>query len=109
MKNLEVVYGYQKSFYGKAKTYQSEDGRFEYLYSYGTLIGTLDRQKDTIELTKYCYYSNTTVRHVKDWLLQKNIRPDRIYIKGVPLKTWNRGALREVQNHIINTTSKNYF
>lgn len=64
MYNLEARYTHVKSHYGKAKVYE-KDGYFE-LYSYGTLVA--DYSGDTLNV--YGQYSQTTMRHLKDFINQ---------------------------------------
>ena len=109
MYDLEVRFGSQKSFYGKAIVIELENGNKKELYSYDTLIATIDYKKGTVIITDYGDYSNTTVRHLKDFLLQNDVKPSNIYISGVPQKNWSMKTVREVQNKPIRLSSYTYF
>ena len=67
-RELRVVYGTQESFYKKAFVKEDEEGT-EYLYSYYSLIltnyGRALKFEEDINL-----YSNTTMRHVREYLKQ---------------------------------------
>ena len=67
-RELRVVYGTQESFYKKAFVKEDEEGT-EYLYSYYSLIltnyGRALKFEEDINL-----YSNTTMRHVREYLRQ---------------------------------------
>jgi hypothetical protein len=62
--NLNPRYDSRKSFYGKAKV--ETDGGTQKLYSYGTLVAEIEGGKATV----YGTYSQTTLRHIKDFLQQ---------------------------------------
>lgn len=47
---------------------------FENLYSYNTLVATHDYKENKIYLKNTHLYSNTTLRHVKEWLQQKGFK-----------------------------------
>ena len=64
MKNLEAIYDSRNSFYGKAKI--ELDGNQIILYSYGTLVAFIEN--DVAYITGH--YSQTTMRHIKEFLLQ---------------------------------------
>ena len=64
MKNLEAIYDNSKSFYGKAKV--ELDGNQIILYSYETLVAFIEN--DVAYITGH--YSQTTMRHIKEFLLQ---------------------------------------
>lgn len=67
LKELYPLWDSRKSFYKKA--YISYEGNGVYnLYSYNTLVCTIDNNK--IILNRYSFYSNTTIRHLKDFLYQ---------------------------------------
>ena len=64
MKNLEAIYDSRNSFYGKAKI--ELDGNQIILYSYGTLVAFIEN--DIAYITGD--YTQTTLRHIKEFLLQ---------------------------------------
>lgn len=65
---LQPKYGSQKSFYGKAKV-SMEDGK-KVLYSYGTKVAEIDDGKARV----FGLYSNTTTRHIKEFLNQNGFK-----------------------------------
>ena len=70
LKELEVIYASQKSFYKKAFV-ENEKG-LKNLYSYGTLVATIQGQ----ECRVYGTYSPTTLRHIKEFLKQEGFTAD---------------------------------
>ena len=64
MKNLETIYDSRNSFYGKAKVELDENQII--LYSYGTLVAFIEN--DVAYITGH--YSQTTMRHIREFLLQ---------------------------------------
>ena len=64
MKNLETIYDSRDSFYGKAKVELDENQII--LYSYGTLVAFIENSIAYITGD----YSQTTLRHIKEFLLQ---------------------------------------
>ena len=105
-KELHCEYGYQKSFYGKA--YTLENDIIKQLYSYDTLIATINKKFNTVEFTQYSDYSSTTVRHVNDFLRQNGLLPQKVYIKGKSLDKFNMNAMRLMQDHIVNVNQITY-
>jgi len=61
---LECKYDSRKSFYGKAKVIY--DGDKLVLVSYSTVVAKIEDGKATI----YGLYSDTTTRHIKEFLQQ---------------------------------------
>ena len=69
---LEPRYDSRQSFYKKA--YIVRDGKIVKLYSYDTEIATINYRKkegNRISLTWAWDYSNTTLRHLKEFLAQE--------------------------------------
>lgn len=64
MYELSVIYGNQKSFGGKAKIVNSNEGID--LYSYDTLVARIKNKKAYVFNTQ----SQTTVKHIKEFLKQ---------------------------------------
>ena len=64
MFDLEARYDSRKSFYGKAKVTEEEDGSLS-LYSYNTKVATIKGGK--LEKLDYADYSMTTRRHVREF------------------------------------------
>ena len=64
MKNLETIYDSRNSFYGKAKV--ELNGSQIILYSYGTLVAFIENGIAYITGD----YTQTTLRHIKEFLLQ---------------------------------------
>lgn len=70
---LTPIYSTRKSFYQKAMVEENENG-FKNLYSYNTLIATIDNNDKLIYLTDNDYhYSMTTCSHLKEFCLQNDI------------------------------------
>ena len=67
-RELRVIHGTQKSFYKKAYV-KEDDNSMQYLYSYYSLIvtnyGKALKFEDNLNL-----YSNTTMKHVREYLKQ---------------------------------------
>lgn len=66
MENLKAIHDRHNSFYGKAQI--NRVGDYIELYSYGTYIGCVHGNQ--IKLNDYSWYSNTTRRHVREFLKQ---------------------------------------
>ena len=64
MKNLEAIYDSRNSFYGKAKV--ELNGSQIILYSYETLVAFIENGVAYITGD----YTQTTLRHIKEFLLQ---------------------------------------
>ena len=69
---LEPRYDARKSFYGKAQVDTGDNGDKNKLYSYDTLVAEIKDGKPVV----YGTYSQTTLRHIKDWLKQNGFRAD---------------------------------
>ena len=67
---LKVMFDARQSFYGKAQVIHYGDGIIE-LQSYDTIVCRLDTTKRNC--TIYGYYSNTTARHIREFLKQMGI------------------------------------
>ena len=63
--DLVPVYDGRKSFYGKAKVVVMEGGEI-ILQSYDTFVASIKDGEATIN----GFYSNTTLRHIKEFLYQ---------------------------------------
>ena len=73
MKNiyeLSASYDNRKSFYGKAMV-KCEDGVSK-LYSYDTLVAQIKDNKAIVFGT----YSNSTLRHIKEFLMQNGFKAE---------------------------------
>lgn len=68
---LEPCYDNRKSFYGKAQQFFYEDGTIE-LQSYSTIVARIEDGKAIV----YGWYSNTTGRHIKEFLKQHGFWAD---------------------------------
>ena len=66
---LNSQYNNQKSFYGKAKIIEYKNGDKD-LISYTTKVASIINNK----LFIYGYYSNTTARHINEFLLQHGFK-----------------------------------
>ena len=69
---LEPQYDSRKSFYGKAQVNTGDNNDKNQLFSYDTLVGEIKDGKPVI----YGTYSQTTLRHIKDWLKQNGFKAD---------------------------------
>lgn len=69
---LEPRYDARKSFYGKAQVDTGDKGDKNKLYSYNTLVAEIKDGKPVV----YGTYSQTTLRHIKDWLKQNGFKAD---------------------------------
>lgn len=69
---LEPRYDARKSFYGKAQVDTGDKGDKNKLYSYGTLVAEIKDGKPVV----YGTYSQTTLRHIKDWLKQNGFKAE---------------------------------
>lgn len=67
---LSPRYDARASFYGKAKVVDN-DGALE-LYSYDTKVAVIQGDKAQVFGT----YSNTTLRHIKEFLLQNGFKAE---------------------------------
>jgi len=67
---LPTRYDSRKSFYGKAKV-EVSDGK-QALYSYGTKVAEIENGKARV----YGTYSPTTLRHIKEFLLQNSFKAE---------------------------------
>lgn len=65
-KTLEPVFDRRSSFYKKAQVDTGDNDDENKLYSYGTLVAEMKDGKPVV----YGTYSQTTLRHIKEWLLQ---------------------------------------
>lgn len=72
---LQPVYTHQKSFYGKAKVFFTQDGGDKYytLHSYGTPVLYVHVCYDNAAYLQRLWdgYSATTMRHVNELLMQQ--------------------------------------
>lgn len=67
---LPVKHGSAKSFYGKANV-EVANGK-QILYSYGTKVAEIENGNARV----YGLYSNTTTRHIKEFLLQNGFKAE---------------------------------
>ena len=72
---LGCRYDSRQSFYGKAKVIA--DGGCQTLYSYDTPVAQINR-KGELKLFSYWDYSQTTMRHVKEFMRQNGFRVDTV-------------------------------
>ena len=72
--NYELLprYDARKSFYGKARVDTGDDNTKNRLYSYDTLVAEIKDGKPVV----YGTYSQTTLRHIKDWLKQLGFKAE---------------------------------
>ena len=70
--SLEPQFDSRKSFYGKAQVDTGDKGDENKLYSYDTLVAEIKDGKPVV----YGTYSQTTLRHIKDWLKQLGFKAD---------------------------------
>ena len=73
VKELQPQYDRQKSFYRKANVYANDEGKI-FLVSYETVVAEITDEIATIDGQRrakvYGWWSNTTARHVNEFLLQ---------------------------------------
>ena len=69
---LNPKYDSRKSFYGKAQVDTGDKGDQNKLYSYDTLVAEIKDGKPVV----YGTYSQTTLRHIKDWLKQNGFKAE---------------------------------
>lgn len=67
---LPARYDSRKSFYGKARV-ETMDGK-KALYSYNTKVAEIEDGKAKV----YGTYSQTTLRHIKEFLLQNGFKAE---------------------------------
>ena len=72
---LEPIYDTRKSFYGKAFIGKDDDGN-DMLKSYGTLVAKIVDGKPEVYTNVDMWDSNTTLRHIKDFLKQNGFKAD---------------------------------
>ena len=75
MEELTVRYDARNSFYGKAMVDYSRGVKT--LFSYGTKVVTI--KNNIVTLGASYDYSQTTLRHVKEFLKQANFKADSIH------------------------------
>lgn len=68
---LGVVYDKRKSFYGKAMI--EVNNNIIDLYSYNTLVASIRDNNGTKEGIIYGFYSQTTLRHIKEFFKQNDL------------------------------------
>jgi len=72
---LVPIYDGRKSFYKKAKVIENRHSKF--LKSYNTKVASiLYSDNDIIKVEVYGIYSNTTLRHVKEFLKQNGFKAE---------------------------------
>ena len=70
---LEPNFDTRKSFYKKARV--EKEGEKKSLYSYSTKVCEIDYSKENSERVNILgFYSNTTLRHIKDFLYQEGFK-----------------------------------
>lgn len=91
VEDLDARYDSRKSFYGKAKIYEL-DGIL-YLVSYKTIVAKIHENYAQI----FDYYSQTTWRHINEFLYQNDFRK----LKKKDFDEWlqTTGSLYENQVH----------
>ena len=72
IKELKPVFSKQKSFYSKAEVKEDEKGLS--LYSYKTKIATIKNNELIFLTIEEEHYTNTTIKHLKEFCLQNNIK-----------------------------------
>ena len=70
--DLKPQYDSRQSFYNKATVDTGNDGKQNKLYSYNTLVAEIKDGKPVV----YGTYSQTTLRHIKDWLKQNGFKAE---------------------------------
>ena len=72
---LDCRYDARQSFYGKAKVVV--DKGCKTLYSYDTPVAKINR-KGELKLLSYWDYSQTTMRHIKEFMRQNGFKADTV-------------------------------
>lgn len=68
---LTPLYDTRKSFYKKAMVERGNNGT-KTLYSYDTKVAKIMYNKDNVRVVEiYGFYSNTTLRHIKEFIKQE--------------------------------------
>ena len=75
MYELGCIYDPRESFYGKAKVV--EDRGCQTLYSYDTPVAKINRKGKVTLLTEWDY-SQTTMRHIKEFMRQNGFKADTV-------------------------------
>lgn len=92
---LRPQYDSRQSFYGKAQVDTGDKNDKNKLYSYGTLVAEIKDGKPVV----YGTYSQTTLRHIKDWLKQNGFKADSskqiLTDYGVKDECVNKQAVKE--------------
>jgi hypothetical protein len=70
--DLRAQYDPRKSFYSRAMVDTGDRGDENVLYSYNTKVAEMINGRPVV----YDTYSATTLRHIKEWLLQNGFRAD---------------------------------
>lgn len=70
--DLDTQHDGRQSFYGKAKVDTGADNKDNKLYSYNTLVAEIKDGKPVV----YGVYSQTTLRHIKEWLKQNGFKAE---------------------------------
>lgn len=70
--DLSPRYDSRASFYNKAKVDTGDNGDKNKLYSYNTLVAEIKDGKPVV----YGTYSATTLRHIKEWLIQNGFKAE---------------------------------
>ena len=76
MYDLSCRYDSRASFYGKAKVVEDKD--VLKLYSYDTLVATIEKTKNGFECHYLGKYSQTTTRHQKEFFRQVGLSENEI-------------------------------
>lgn len=83
--NLSCRYDSRQSFYGKAKVEEKRTGDYykAELYSYGTLVASVEYFYDNGDVVRTIYkymgkYSQTTTRHQKEFFKQNGLSWEQI-------------------------------
>ena len=74
MENLNTEFDSAKSFYNKAQ-FNAEDGKIV-LYSYNSRVCEIKGGKAVIITEHPQVFSNTTLRHIKEFLKQKGFKAE---------------------------------
>lgn len=74
--DLSCRYDSRQNFYGKAQVEQTND--YLRLYSYGTLVAEITKEKDGFTFHYYGKFSQTTTRHQKEFFRQARLSETQI-------------------------------
>ena len=95
---LRVIHGNNKSFYGKARV--SEENGVKTLISYQTDVAYIKDGKAVVNGR----YSNTTARHIREFLKQNGFNTDMSFAKLEKLYSVGNNEVEKQEDSMLKTT-----